>query len=169
YNVGNFFSIFLIYLLVQIDYQPIITRRRGFKSYAEAKAVYNKMALTKPDDFVKQKQIKVHELFDLWFKTYKETVKPQSASRTEVNYRYHIKPYFGSNYIDNISVRDLQKWADKLATELVNYRPVISIMGSLYEYGMRLGYISDNSISRIIIPKKTTRKRRNVEDNVYSK
>ena len=160
---------FQIYLGYNSNGKPIITRRRGFKSYAEAEAAYNKMALTKPDDFIKQKQIKVHELFDLWFKTYKETVKPQSASRVFVNYKHHINPYFGNNYMDSILVKDLQKWADKLATELVNYRPVISIMRSLYEYGMRLGYISDNSISRIIIPKKTTRKRRNVEDNVYSK
>lgn len=127
------------------------------------------MSQIKADDFVKQKQIKVNELFELWFKTYKETVKPQSASRVFVNYKHHINPYFGNNYMDSILVKDLQKWADKLATELVNYRPVISIMRSLYEYGMRLGYISDNSISRIITPKKTTRKRRNVDDNVYSK
>lgn len=143
--------------------------RRGFKSYAEAEAMFNKLSQTKPDNFVKQKQIKISELWKLWFNNYKDTVKGSTANKTEINYNTHVDPYFGNNYIDRIQVKDLQKWADKLATELVKYRDVLFIMRSLYEYGMRLEYVADNELSRIIIPKKTTRKRRDTEHNFYSK
>lgn len=160
---------FQIYLGTNSNGKPIITRRRGFKSYAEAEAVFNKMSQIKPDNFVKQKQIKVSELWNLWFNNYKDTVKGSTANKTEINYKCHVLPYFGNNYIDRIQVKDLQKWADKLATELVKYRDILFIMRSLYEYGMRLGYVAENELLRIIIPRKTTRKRRDVEHNFYSK
>lgn len=43
---------FQIYLGYNSNGKPIITRRRGFKSYAEAEAAYNKMSQIKADDFV---------------------------------------------------------------------------------------------------------------------
>jgi len=160
---------FVISLGQNSNGKRIQAHRRGFKSYAEAETEFNKLSQTKPDEYVKQKQIKADELWNFWFKHYKDTVKESTANKALTNYRIHVKPYFGNNYIDRILVKDLQKWADRLATEMVKYGDPIFIMRSLYEYGMRLGYVEDNKISRILIPKKTTRKRRDIENNVYSK
>lgn len=160
---------FQIYLGKNSNRKKIITRRRGFKSYAEAEAAFNKLSQVKADEFVKQKQIKLAELWDIWFAKYVSTVKSSTANKTKINYQCHIKPFFGNNYIDSISIKDLQLWADKLATEIVKYRDSIFIMRSLYEYGMRLGYVDEVKINRIIIPKKTSRKRRDTKNNVYSK
>lgn len=146
----------------------IVTTRRGFKSYAEAEDAFTKMAQTRPDEFVRQKQIKVSELYDLWFNTYKDTVKPSTAHKNKQVFKNHVIPYFGNQYIDKISVSELQKWADSKAKEIVKYRDAINEFNAIFEYGLRLNYVEDNPINRIIIPKKTARKRRNIENNVYT-
>ena len=147
----------------------IVTTRRGFKSYAEANIAYNELAQTKPDSFVKQKQITVKELYDLWFENYKTTVKESTASQTDFQYKKHIDPYFGNQFIDQITIADVQKWTDDLAKELILYRITISIMSRLFEYGMRLGFIADNPIKKVFIPKRSAKRHRNSENNVYSR
>lgn len=147
----------------------IVTTRRGFKTYADADQVYNQLTRVKADDFVKQNQITIDELHEIWAENYKNTVKESSAISESCIYLNHIKPFFGNQFIDKITVVALQKWADKKATELVAFRRVIAIMSSLFEYGMRLNYVSSNLVKRILIPKKTTRKRRDIEKNVYTR
>lgn len=160
---------FQIYLGTNSNGKPIITRRRGFKSYAEAEAVFNKMSQIKPDNFVKQKQIKVAELRDLWFENYKTQVKESTANKNKQVFDNHVIPEFGNQYIDKITVAELQRWADNKAKQIVKYRDAINEFNALFEYGIRLNYVSANPLKRIIIPKKTSRKRRDTEHNVYTR
>ena len=160
---------FQIYLGTNSNGKPIITRRRGFKSYAEAEAVFNKMSQIKPDNFVKQKQIKVAELRELWFENYKTQVKESTANKNKQVFDNHVIPEFGNQYIDKITVAELQRWADRKAKQIVKYRDAINEFNALFEYGIRLNYVSANPLKRIIIPKKTSRKRRDTEHNVYTR
>lgn len=143
--------------------------RRGFKTYAEAEAVFNKLSQTKPDNFVKQKQIKVFELRDLWFENYKTQVKESTANKNKQVFDNHVIPDFGNQYVDKITVAELQKWADRKAKQIVKYRDAINEFNALFEYGIRLNYVSENPLKRIIIPKKTSRPRRDTEHNVYTR
>lgn len=143
--------------------------RRGFKTYAEAEAAFNKLSQTKPDNFVKQKQIKVSELRDLWFENYKTQVKESTANKNKQVFDNHVIPDFGNQYVDKITVADLQKWADRKAKQIVKYRDAINEFNALFEYGIRLNYVSENPLKRIIIPKKTSRPRRDTEHNVYTR
>ncbi|WP_323678203.1 tyrosine-type recombinase/integrase [Lactobacillus johnsonii] len=147
----------------------IQVHRRGFKTYAEAEAVFNKLSQTKPDNFVKQKQIKVSELRDLWFENYKTQVKESTANKNKQVFDNHVIPDFGNQYIDKITVAELQKWADRKAKQIVKYRDAINEFNALFEYGIRLNYVSENPLKRIIIPKKTSRPRRDTEHNVYTR
>ena len=143
--------------------------RRGFKTYAEAEAAFNKLSQTKPDNFVKQKQIKVSELRDLWFENYKTEVKESTANKNKQVFDNHVIPDFGNQYVDKITVAELQKWADRKAKQIVKYRDAINEFNALFEYGIRLNYVSENPLKRIIIPKKTSRPRRDTEHNVYTR
>ncbi|EEU21658.1 tyrosine-type recombinase/integrase [Lactobacillus mulieris] len=145
------------------------TTRRGFKSFAEAEEAYNHLNIENVNDFVKQKQITINQMYEIWFARYRTTVKESTANKTAINYRVHIKPFFGNAYMDKISVRDVQLWADKLATKLVKFNDPIFILRSFYEYAIRMNYVSINPVGSIIMPVKTSRPRRNVEDNVYSR
>lgn len=143
--------------------------RRGFKTYAEAEAAFNKLSQTKPDNFVKQKQIKVSKLRDLWFENYKTQVKESTANKNKQVFDNHVIPDFGNQYVDKITVAELQKWADRKAKQIVKYRDAINEFNALFEYGIRLNYVSENPLKRIIIPKKTSRPRRDTEHNVYTR
>ena len=160
---------FVISLGQNSNGKRVQAHRRGFKSYAEAEAEFNKLSQTKPDNYVKQKQIKVSELRDLWFENYKNQVKGSTANKNKQIFDNHVIPEFGNQYIDKVTVAELQKWADKKAKQIVKYRDAINEFNVLFEYGMRLNYVQDNPLKRIIIPKKTSRKRRDTEHNVYTR
>lgn len=160
---------FVISLGQNSNGKRVQAHRRGFKSYAEAEAEFNKLSQTKPDTYVKQKQIKVSELRDLWFENYKNQVKGSTANKNKQIFDNHVIPEFGNQYIDKVTVAELQKWADKKAKQIVKYRDAINEFNVLFEYGMRLNYVQDNPIKKIIIPKKTSRKRRDTEHNVYTR
>lgn len=160
---------FKMYLGLNSQGKKIETTRRGFKSYAEAEEAYNQLNIEKADDFVKQKQITIDEMYKLWFERYKTTVKESTANKTAINYRVHIKPVFGRQYMDQISVKDVQTWADKLATKLVKFNDPIFVLRSFYEYAIRMNYVTNNPVNSIIMPAKTSRPRRNITDNVYTR
>ena len=145
------------------------TTRRGFKSFAEAEEAYNHLNIENANDFVKQKQITINQMYEIWFARYRTTVKESTANKTAINYRVHIKPFFGNAYMDKISVRDVQLWADKLATKLVKFNDPIFTLRSFYDYAIRMGYVTNNPVRLIILPAKTSRPRRDVENNVYSR
>ena len=160
---------FVISLGQNSNGKRVQAHRRGFKSYAEAEAEFNKLSQTIPDNYVKQKQIKVSELRDLWFENYKNQVKDSTANKNKQIFDNHVIPEFGNQYIDKVTVAELQKWADKKAKQIVKYRDAINEFSILFEYGIRLNYVQDNPLKRIIIPKKTSRPRRDTEHNVYTR
>lgn len=160
---------FKMYLGLNSKGKKVETTRRGFKSYAEAEEAYNQLNIEKADDFVKQKQITIDEMYGLWFNRYKTTVKESTANKTAINYKVHIKPIFGRQYMDQISVKDVQTWADKLATKLVKFNDPIFVLRSFYEYAIRMNYVASNPVNSIIMPSKTSRPRRDIEDNVYTR
>lgn len=160
---------FVISLGQNSNGKRVQAHRRGFKSYAEAEAEFNKLSQTIPDNYVKQKQIKVSELRDLWFANYKSQVKGSTANKNKQIFDNHVIPEFGNQYIDKVTVAELQKWADKKAKQIVKYRDAINEFNVLFEYGMRLNYVQDNPIKKIIIPKKTSCPRRDTEHNVYTR
>lgn len=159
---------FQIYLGKNSNGKKIITTRRGFKSYSEAQTAYNLMTQTKADDFVKQKQITLDELYKLWFENYKHTVKDSTAYIVNSLYHAEISKYFGQGYVDQIQVKDLQVWADNLAKTHINYKRSINLLSTMFEYAIRLGYMTDNPMLRVIKPSRSQVKSREIKDNVYT-
>lgn len=146
----------------------IVTTRRGFKSYAEAEEAFNQLSIKKADDFVKQKQITVDELFTLYFKTYKANTKEVSAFSQNSQYKNHIKPFFGGRYIDQVTTLEIQQWANKLAHEIVEARRNISFLENMYEYARKNNMIESNPVSKIIKPKYKKPSSFHNEENVYT-
>ena len=109
-------------------------------------------------------------MYQLWFDNYKGQVKESTANKNWQLYKnHHIKPIFGSQYMDKIQVKAVQKFADDKANEIVKYNDVVRQLGTLFEHAIRLGYVKDNPVNRILMPKKTSRPRRDVEHNVYTR
>lgn len=159
---------FQVYLGQDESGKSINTTRSGFKSYAQASAAYNKLkaqglAAKAP------KKATIEEVWSLWFDSYKGGVKESTASKTLTSYRVHIKPTFGDKRISSIKTATVQLWANDLATQLVNYKVVIRLLGTLFEFAKRLDYCKTNPVKQIIMPKATSRPRRDISTNYYSR
>lgn len=150
--------------------KPICITRQGFETYSEAFTKYTKVRLEGiQEDYHKIERIKTDNLYELWFESYKGQVKQSTANKNLQQYKNHLKPIFGQSYMDKISVKAVQRFADKKAQEIVKYKTVLLQLSTLFEYAIRLGYAKANPVKRIIIPKNTTRPRRDIEHNVYSR
>lgn len=160
---------FQIYLGSTTGGKSVVTTRAGFKTYREASIVFDQLKLSGLKEHSENKQITVNELYRLWFESYKFQVKQSTANKNQQVYKNHIAPEFGDNPISRISVARIQRFADRKAQEIVKYKDVIRQLNIIFEYAQHLGYINDNPVNRILVPKKTARPRRDIENNVYTK
>nr|AAC48859.1 recombinase [Lactobacillus phage mv4]AAG31327.1 ORF 427 [Lactobacillus phage mv4]prf//2104328C recombinase [Lactobacillus phage mv4] len=115
------------------------------------------------------KKATTDEGWSVWFDSYKGGVKESSANKTLTSYRVHIKPAFGDKMISSIKTATVQLWANNLATKLVNYKVVVRLLGTLFEFAKRLDYCKDNPVKQIIMPKATSRPRRDISTNYYNR
>ncbi|MBC6355769.1 site-specific integrase [Lactobacillus helsingborgensis] len=160
---------FHLYLGLDANGKRVNITRQGFPSYNEAKTTYDQLRANGTQGYQKPKQIKTDEMYSLWFENYKGQVKESTANKTWQLYKNHIKPIFGNRFMDKIQVKAVQKFANQKAKEIVKYKDVVRLLSTLFEHAIRLGYVEQNPIRKIIMPNKTSRPRRDIEHNVYSK
>lgn len=141
-----------------------------YDNYNDAKNAYDKVWLEGTKHYSKPKQKNVDDVFKLWFDIYTNEVKESSANNVNSTYQVHIKSWFGDDYIDQISSEKFQAFANKKAQEIVKYREVIARFNQIYKYAAAMKYCKpeDNPVNIIILPKRTTRKRRNIKNNFYT-
>ena len=127
-----------------------------YDNYNDAKDAYDKVRLEETRHYSKPKQKTVDDVYKIWFPIYRNEVKESTANKTQINYRVHIKPWFGSDYIDQISSEKFQAFANKKAEELVKFREIINRFDQIYKYAAAMRYCrrEDNPVNMIIIPKK---------------
>ncbi|MDF7672195.1 site-specific integrase [Lactobacillus sp. ESL0701] len=161
---------FQAYIGLDENGKQICVTRQGFNTYNKAASELTKLkAKGIEKSYQRPNQIKFDEIYDLWFENYKDQVKESTANKLLIMYRNHIKPVFGNKYMDKVQVKTIQRFADKKAKEIVKYKDVVRQVGILYEYAIRLGYVKENPVKRIIMPKRTARPRRDIKHNVYSR
>ena len=158
---------FYIYLGTK-NGQKVQTCRRGFKSYEEADTKYKLLAATNPQDFVKQKQYTVDQLWQEWFKRYVLDVKPSTAQKTYDMYRLHIKPEFGDQYLDNLTTKDIADYFYQLAENYKKYRAVFNYLHKLLEYAVDIELLNRNPARPALLPKKSAVKGRDTSHNYYT-
>lgn len=141
-----------------------------YDNYNDAKDAFDKVRLEGTKHYSKPKQKTVDEVYAMWFDVYKKETKESSANKVDINYRVHIKPWFGSDYIDQISSEKFQAFVNKKSRELVKYREIIARFNQLYKYAAAMRYCKpqDNPVNMVLIPKKTSRKKRDIKNNFYT-
>lgn len=159
---------FQVYLGQDETGKSVNTTRSGFSSYAQASAEYSRLKAQGMQARAPKKAT-LDDVWRLWFDTYKPGVKQSSAVATEAKYRLHIQPTFGQSVVSTIKTPAVQLWATDLAKDLVNYKPVIGLLRRLFEFAKRLDYCRTDPVEQIIMPRATSRPRRNTADNFYNK
>ncbi|GAA3020505.1 site-specific integrase [Tetragenococcus solitarius] len=149
-----------------------LTTRQGFKTKKEAQLAlsrlqvqYEKGEYNRPEKDSKTFQ----EVFDLWKVNYKHTVKESTYVKAISQYRVHTLPVFGKKKIDEITVTEVQKFANENVNKFVKYRDFITDISRIFEFAIRLGIVESNPTQRITIPKRKESVYKEKRLNYYTK
>lgn len=161
---------FKTYLGLDSNGKPIKITRKGFKTYNDAADKYNELRAQGTQGYVKPKQIRLADLWALWFESFKLTVKESNANRVYQLYKIHVLPYFGNAYMDQITPTQLQKWVEDLVKKLKQYKRPINLMNRLFDYAYTLDYVKENPTKKLIIPRISKNKEQKTKKkNFYEK
>ena len=130
-------------------------QKKGFANKKEAQLFYNrKIVEIERNGFKKQRVDTFKEVYELWLKTYRLTVKESSYNRLKLQFNKHILPAFGKKSIKTIKPVDLQQYANKKSEEVQEYRLQLSNISRIFEFAIKQGVITSNPVKMITIPKK---------------
>ena len=169
---GTKLWMFKTYLGTDANGKQITTTRRNFNTKKEAqlalsrlKVQFEKGEYNKP----KEDRYTFNQVFELWKNNYELTVKESTFVKVMSQYEFHILPIFGSKFIDDISVIDIQNYANDKVNNFVNYRNLITNISRIFDYAVNIGLIDANPTKRISIPKRKISVGDNKKQNYYTK
>jgi len=133
------------------------TTRRGFSTLKEAKLALSRLEFEIAEGVykeVKKKSLSYREVTEEWFELiYKNRVKESTYWNTRLVFDKHILPVFGALQLDKIDVSFCQRQANKWAKSSPNrYKRSINYAGMIFKYGVVIGAIKENPMSKVIIP-----------------
>ena len=143
--------------------------RKGFKSQTEANEEFKRIRSEGVTPELNTTTTTMDELFELWFETYKHSVKESTAMKTKQMYIVHVRPVFGKSRIDKIAPAHIQKYMDKLSSDLIKYKTIYNYINRMYKYAISLNLISSNPAANIILPKRSEREHRDTANNFYNR
>lgn len=139
--------------------KPKRTTRRGFKTQKEAKLALSRLEI---DVDTHGLQIRSYgtfnEVYDVWFKQYKTTVKPITAAHTERMFRLHILPELGHIKIDKITKFLCQKIVNEWSENYSAFHLLKSITQKMLNYAVSQDILVTNPMQHVIMPKRTPKK-----------
>lgn len=138
----------------------IETTRQGFSSKKEAQRVCNQLQLEfDSKNWNKNTGQTINNVFDEWFRTYKNTVKESTAQSRLQSYDVKFRQDIGDVLINKVTVEYLQKVINKLSHEKASYRKDLSVLEILFKYAYKRRIIKENPFNFISYPKAAAKKR----------
>lgn len=137
--------------------KQVLFKKRGFKSSKEAKRAYNRaVSEIEKNGFSSNEVRTFKQVYKVWLKTYKLTVKESSLVKLKQKFDNHILPFFGEMEIKKIKVSDVQQFTNEMCFEKKNtqYKEYVSNVSRIFEYAIKQGLVNKNPVKQIVIPKK---------------
>lgn len=147
------------YLGLDIYGKKCKVRKQGFKSKKEAlkyikQARKNFAINSKLYTRVNTLGVKTFDdLFNLWFDSYKKTVKPITYNTRYSWYVNQIKPKIGNLQLLKITPIVCQKIVNDLADKYSAYYAYVTLLRQPLEYAVKIGLINSNPLNAVIFPK----------------
>lgn len=145
------------------------TTRRGFRTKSEAKQTASILVIKyRNGEYAKNDyNIKTFdELFNIWFESYKNTVKLSTVTDTWWYYENCIKPRFKNVRVNKINVAFCQRNVNIWHEHYVNYRRIKNLVAQIIDYAITLELIDSNPMKKVIMPKPKPKKEKK---NFYEK
>lgn len=142
---------------------------------ARTKKELKLLAKQKQNEFVRNgstvhSEIKIKsykELTDLWWNSYKNTVKPNTVGSVSLLLKNHIIPTFGDYKLDKITTPLIQnkvnKWADKANNNesgaFAHYDKLHALNKRILQYGVTMQLLDNNPALNVVLPRKKKREK----------
>lgn len=111
------------------------------------------------------------ELADLWWDSYKDTVKPNTIQAMKGLLKNHLLPVFGSYQLDKLTTPTIQRqvnhWANKANRQekgaFADYPLLHNINSRILRYGVALQVLDSNPARDVIIPRKQVNEEKKIK------
>lgn len=158
---GSTLWMFKAYLGIDPDTgKRINVTKRGFQSKKEARLVLTRLQtafdsgeLLKEPKKAPLKQT-FNQVFELWKQNYELTVKESTFVKAMSQYENHIIPTFGKKLVNEITITDVQAFANANVNKFAKYRDFVTDVARVLEYAIMLELIDSNPAKKITIPKR---------------
>lgn len=133
------------------------TRRRGFKSKSAARIALSRIEVELQQEPVLpvDNNILFVDVYHEWYDQYINTVRESTWARTAGMFDNHILPLFGNKRLRTITVNQCQRAVNLWFKEVTyNYKRWYNYLVSVFEYGLKHGYITHNPARMITMPVK---------------
>jgi integrase len=129
--------------------------RRGFPTLKAAKLKANelKIAFDKGEISKKAPDCSFKELYELWFESYRLTVKEATSITTERYVKNHVLHVFGTVKISKITPKMAQKAVNKWAEDLKVYKVLLQYVVKMFDFAINLKMVKENPFKNVIRPK----------------
>ena len=161
-----------VYLGVdQVTGKKVKTKVTGrTQKEVKQKATQEKIAFQKVG-FTRQKASTIknyQELADLWWESYKNTVKPNTQSNVRKLLDNHVLPIFGTYKLDKLTTPLIQSIINKLADKtnrgeegaFLHYDMIHSLNKRILQYGVTMQAIPSNPARDVVLPRNTQKAKR---------
>ncbi|EOI46690.1 hypothetical protein UIW_01057 [Enterococcus faecium EnGen0315] len=142
------------YLGLDENGKEVRVTRRGFPSQKAAKLEITKLqnAFDNGEYNKKAPENTFQEIYDLWFESYKTTVKETTYLTTSRLMKKHALPVFGKLLIHKIDVKMAQKEVNKWAEKMTSYKIILQYCSKVMEFAINLELITRNPFLKVIRP-----------------
>lgn len=144
----------------RIRYKDTITKKykerskRGFKTKREAQLAAAKVERQLAGDkYNMDEHMTYQQIYEEWWAIYSKTIKQSSQYTIGLKFKKHILPRLGAMRLKDITRKYCQKVIDEIAKNVKSVNEYKIPANQVFDYAIRMGYLSKNPMEHVVIPK----------------
>lgn len=137
----------------------------------KAREVINEFA---ENGYTTKKRVEIvtyNQLFNIWWDSYKDSVKPNTRQSIKGLVKKHLLPTLGEYRVDKITTALLQTHVNKLASKanqgekgaFLNYPLLHNVNTRILQYGVSMQVIAINPAREVVVPRKVKHDKKEVK------
>ncbi|MDN7145172.1 site-specific integrase [Liquorilactobacillus mali] len=148
-----------------------VSKRQGFITKKEAKIAAAQLEeKIRNNGFSDSSKITFKEVYEAWFKLYKNTVRESTWTKTREIFELHILPVFGNIALSKITTMQCQQAVDKwFADGFTKYKVFINNVSRIFKYAKRMKLIIENPVDNVIKPRDKAKPITTMKNNFYDR
>lgn len=154
-----------------VDGSPRLVGKAGFHSKSQARLyAVRKEAEALRHGFSEPNMLTFQDVYEEWFKSYRNQVKESTWAKTQDNYRLHVLPVFGAMKLTKITPMQCQNAVnDWFKAGFSKYQTFLNLVSRVFQYAIRMNLTNDDPTKKVIIPRDRNKPITTMADNYYTR